>query len=65
MKKVIAKDWAGYPISIFGIMPKFKVICGNCGLLFKSRIHALGEIYLKCPHCEAINDLEISCKYKE
>jgi hypothetical protein len=59
MKTVEALNWKGTTLSMFGIMPKFKVICGECKLLFKERIHGLGEIYLKCPHCGTINDLGI------
>ena len=60
MKIVTPKEAEGMNVSwnlnVFSF-PKFKVRCGNCGLIFKERINEQGMV--KCPYCDTINKLPL------
>ena len=63
MHKVKAKSCEGFNISpamIVGYSPKYTVMCGNCGKIFKKRFNLYHWPEVRCPHCEAINELPLA-----
>jgi len=60
--KVVPIRYSGMSMSIvqlFGSGPKFTITCGNCSATFKKRIPMVDNPGIPCPHCGAVNVLDL------
>ena len=57
-----AHGWNFTPLLIFGIGPKFNVLCGECKSWFSGRIQMSDNPRLRCLFCDTINILPLGIK---
>jgi len=60
--KVKPKRAEGYEVSWnFNLFsgPKWTIVCGNCEATFEKRIPLIDYPTVVCPHCNAINELNL------
>ena len=63
---VTAKGVQGWNIpiwnNIFGA--KMTVTCGNCGVMFTTRVPIVDRPTVGCPHCREVNELPLQVTYE-
>lgn len=50
---------SGTILGVFGMGPKFTIICGACMETFTQRIMVMDRPPAKCPRCEVVNILPL------
>lgn len=50
----------GWSVSLHPGGPKFTIVCGNCGVAFRHRIHrGIDRPRIPCPHCNVLNQMPL------